>query len=494
MAACGTVLQVDRFYIESGDASFADAADTLDAADAAQVPKADAGNCAAGSTRCAGKTPQTCDLRGTWRDGAACPNLCLQGDCVGECAPGSKRCEGGQPHTCDASGHWQTAAPCAAAGLRCVYGDCVSPPHVPKVVAGAYHACTAVPRSAVERVSCWGANDSGQLGNNSNAASAVPVSVLLPGVDVAGVTAGWLHSCALTLAGGALCWGYNMTGQLGNGETTGSTVPVGVSGLATDVIDVTAGMHHSCALTSAGGVRCWGSNYQGQLGNSATGDSSAPVNVAGLAEGVLDLAAGWLFTCALNASHGLKCWGANHNGQLGNGATGMSGEPVDVSGLTSGVKSISAGYAHACALTLSGGVKCWGLNDRGQLGIGDADESHAPVDVLGLSVGVTAVAAGNNHTCAILSGGTVRCWGENDCGALGDGTKTASNVPVNALQAPAGVVEIALGGDQGGTPNLGYTCALTASGKIWCWGCGSVGQLGSGTTANSLTAVEVVGY
>ena len=191
------------------------------------------------------------------------------------------------------------------------------------------------------------------------------------------------HTCALTSGGAAKCWGFNGTGQLGTGTTSGSKTPVQVTGLTTGVTAITAGVMHTCAIAAGGAAKCWGFNSGGQLGNGTTTTSPTPLQVTGLATGVTAINADTWNTCAV-ASGAAKCWGYNAGGQLGNGTTADSATPVQVSGLTTGVAAISAGLFHACALTVAGVAKCWGANADGQLGNGTTTDSLTPVSVTGL--------------------------------------------------------------------------------------------------------------
>ena len=248
------------------------------------------------------------------------------------------------------------------------------------------------------------------------AAAAVQPLSLVPLDGVAAIAAGDDHTCALTASGGVKCWGTNWSGQLGDGTTDDRLTPVDVSGLSSGVTAIAASRYHTCALTVSGGVMCWGA---GPLGDGTTDARLIPVDVSGLSSGVTAIAAGGNHTCALTASGGVKCWGENAFGQLGDGTIDARLTPVDVSGLSSGVTAIAAGVSHTCALTVSGGVKCWGENGDGQLGNGTDYSRLTPVDVSGLSSGVVDIAAGWRHTCALTASGGVKCWGSNDYGQLG---------------------------------------------------------------------------
>jgi len=347
------------------------------------------------------------------------------------------------------------------------------------ISAGGSHTCAVTSTGSVK---CWGLNTSGQLGDGTTKTSATPtqVSNLPPGILA--VAAGGQHTCAITTSGGVSCWGLNRSGQLGNGTTKNSSVPVQVTGLASGVVEIAAGGAHTCAVAAGGGVLCWGRNRSGQLGNGTTKNSSVPVQVSGLSSGVVEIAAGGAHTCAITVEGGVLCWGAGSFGQLGNGQVKGSSTPASVSGLDSGVAAVSTGGLHSCALTAEGGVLCWGLNTSGQLGNGTTKNSSVPVGVSGLGPGMATIAAGGYHTCARSPTGTVLCWGLNSSGQLGNGTTTKSPTPVGPETLFAAV---AAGG--------AHTCARTANGGVQCWGNNKSGQLGNGTTTNSSVPIDVTG-
>jgi alpha-tubulin suppressor-like RCC1 family protein len=179
------------------------------------------------------------------------------------------------------------------------------------------------------------------------------------------IVTGTTHKCGLTDSGGVKCWGYNYYGQLGDNTTVSRTIPGDVSGLVSNVTDIAAGNLHTCALTAAGGVKCWGYNFYGQLGDGGITQTLAPVNVLGLSNGVVAIATGFFHTCALTSAGGVKCWGHNTDGELGDGTVEQRAAPVFAAGLTTGAVAISAGDLHSCAKTEARGVKCWG-HDSGK--------------------------------------------------------------------------------------------------------------------------------
>ena len=246
--------------------------------------------------------------------------------------------------------------------------------------------------------------------------------------------------------------------------------------------EIAAGEDHTCAIVN-GSAKCWGRNDVGQLGNNSTVDKSlVPVQVEGLEEGVTNISAGREHTCAI-VNGALKCWGLNDHGQVGNNSDKESHVPVQVEGLEEGVTAIFAGFHHTCAI-VNGAAKCWGWNETGQLGNNSKRDSPVPVQVEGLEEGVTAIFAGFHHTCAIVNG-AAKCWGRNVVGQLGNNSKRDSPVPVQVEGLEEGVTNISVG--------YKHTCAIV-NGAAKCWGWNDHGQLGNNSTQWSFLPVEVTEY
>lgn len=298
---------------------------------------------------------------------------------------------------------------------------------------------------------------------------------------------GGAANCALvagpTKTGGVACLGSNVHGQLGSGTGVDSLAPVAVSGLSSNVVSVAAGFLHACAVTVSGAVSCWGDNASGQLGDGTVGSRNAPSPVVGLGSGAVAVAAGSDHTCALLADGSVRCWGGNGAGQLGNGGTDGSTTPVAVSGLSGPAIGVAASGFHSCAVIRGGAVQCWGQNDAGQLGNGTtAAAVLAPVTVVGLAGPAVQVATGNRHTCALILDATVQCWGDASRGQIGDGALGLRPQP-STVPGPASIVEIAAGNN--------HTCAVSVFGAMACWGANDHGQLGNGSTGDQATAVTV---
>ncbi len=282
-----------------------------------------------------------------------------------------------------------------------------------QIAAGTNHACVVMVSGLVQ---CWGQGFYGNLGNGSNLDRAIPTpTVGLPGPPhtANAVSAGIFTSCAVTGSLNAACWGW-MTGD-GSPLMTTHTSAVGVKNLPAGGVSQVSAAYGGCALVRLGGLatglRCWGDNSWGELGNNTITDSTTPVKVKGLSQ-VQSVATGGTHTCALVHNGGAWCWGENNWGQLGNGTTNNSSVPVTVTGLPVKQAQIAAADDHTCALLADGTVRCWGLNNVGQLGDGTTNSSSTPVAVAGLT-GVVQIALGSAFTCAVTGAGTVECWGDN---------------------------------------------------------------------------------
>jgi alpha-tubulin suppressor-like RCC1 family protein len=263
-------------------------------------------------------------------------------------------------------------------------------------------------------VKCWGWNIHGEVGDGTTTDRDTPVDVIGLSSGVARVWAGHAHACAEMKVGGYKCWGWNTSGQLGDGTLVNRSIPVDVIGL-TGATTLSLGFLGSCALMPTGGVKCWGDDT---LTNGTA--SAVPVDSTGFTSGWKSIAVGISHLCAVSTAGGVKCKGLNANGELGVGTTTSSSTAADVVGLTAGVVAVAAGENHTCALTTAGGVKCWGDNSEGQLGNGLTSMQTTPVDVSGLSSGIVGVATKGNHTCALPAIGGVKCWGNNALGQLGN--------------------------------------------------------------------------
>jgi alpha-tubulin suppressor-like RCC1 family protein len=316
-----------------------------------------------------------------------------------------------------------------------------------EIAAGYVHTCALL---ATGNIKCWGYNANGQLGIGNNIDSSIPIEITggaLAGKTVTQIAAGaGVHTCALLSDATIACWGGNGFGQLGTSDTAERNIPVAITGGALagkTITQIAVGGGHSCALFSDSTVACWGNNLLGQLGIGSYSDSHIPVAVTGGAldsKTVTQISAGSQHTCALLSDATIACWGANNDGQLGTGITSRDiNVPVAVSeGSNAGhtVTRITASGYHTCAVLSDGTVSCWGRNEYGQLGTGDTTNSNTPLAVTGGALTgktVTRVSAGREHTCALLANGTVACWGMSHTGRLGNGSTIDSYIPVAVL-------------------------------------------------------------
>lgn len=352
----------------------------------------------------------------------------------------------------------------------------------------------------------WGSNSYGQLGTGSaEPVSAAPVEIaqggLLKGKTILALSTGYLHSLALCSDGSLAAWGYNIYGQLGNGGRTTSAVPLAVdpSGALAGrtVVAVSAGPYHNLALCADGGIVAWGYNNYGQLGDGTTANSPVPVSVprVGALAGktAIAVAAGAYHSFALCSDGSVAAWGYNDEGELGNGGSARSLQPVAAGGVLTGkrVASIAAGQYHAIALCTDGTVAAWGYNHRGQLGTGGTTASPLPVPITasGALAGrvVKAVSASGSHSLALCADGTVAAWGLNSNGQLGDGTTVNRTVPVvvdqSGILAGKTVTAIAAG--------MEHSLATCADGTLAAWGSNRDGRLGHPGPASSSVPVGV---
>jgi Regulator of chromosome condensation (RCC1) repeat len=337
----------------------------------------------------------------------------------------------------------------------------------------------------------WGMEPGGQLGQGSvsgNASSVYGDVVGLTGV--AQVAAGVEHSLALTSDGSVWAWGANDYGQLGNGSTVNSDVPLQVPGL-TGVTEIAAGGEFSLALTSAGSVWAWGVSDWGQLGDGSTASSDVPVPVAGLT-GVTQIAAGAGFGLALRSDGTVWAWGFNGEGQLGNGTATNAAIPTQVTGLSQ-VTQISAGADSAMAARTSGfitrltSVWTWGYNGNGQLGDGTLASRSTPEQVSGISVpNVLQICSGSDFSMVLGSDGSVWGWGADYDGQLGNAATFAWTRPVETIGMASGITHLAAG--------FSHVLALRLDGTVLAWGANTWGELGNGTTSDAATLpTEVLG-
>ena len=328
------------------------------------------------------------------------------------------------------------------------------------------------------------------------------------------ISAGGIHTCALTSGGKVKCWGFGGSGLLGNDDTSNKDHPVDVvdgrgSRIAlANIVQVSAGYGHTCAVTSAGGVKCWGKGGHGQLGNDASSSKEYPVDVVDgdgsvtALTGIVQVSAGDGYTCALTTSGGVKCWGDGGGGVLGNDAYSDKDHPVTVvdadgsSTSLANIVQVSAGDDHTCAVTSAGGVKCWGRGSNGKLGNDASSSKEYPVDVVDGNgsntalTGIIQVSAGDDHTCAVTSAGGVKCWGKGGHGQLGNDASSSKEYPVDVVDgngsntALTGIIQVSAGDD--------HTCAVTSGSNVKCWGYGFNGRLGNDASSSKDYPVDVV--
>ncbi len=363
----------------------------------------------------------------------------------------------------------------------------------------------------------WGNNEDGQLGDGTTDDSNTPVRVAGPDsigciADIIAIATKEYHVVVLRSDGTVWTWGLNMSGQLGDGTTDDSYIPVQVVGQdsighLTDVIDIVGGDHYTAVLKSDSTVWAWGNTSYGRLGDGTRGGRTQPTPVqvvgpdsVGYLSKIIAIAGAGGHTIALRADSTVWAWGLNNDGELGDGTQAYKRMPIQVVGQDSAghltdIIAVAAGDAHSIALKSDGTVWTWGNNRNAQLGNGTKDTSYTPVQVVGPdSVGyltdIIAVAGAMTHTIALKSDGTVWTWGANSYGQLGNDATTNSATPVQVVDADGtghltDIVAIAAG--------LLHTIALKSDGTVWTWGANFSGQLGDGTDEDKNQPVQVHG-
>lgn len=397
----------------------------------------------------------SCELAGRCGDGARQSGE----DCDGEVAVGV---------TCATEGLFSGDLSCTA--------DCtldLSGCHTAVALsAGHSHACIL---DDMGLAYCWGAGNYGRLGDGDIVNRFTPTAVTMPsGIAFSKISAGTSHTCALSADGRAWCWGYGQAGRLGNGTDenqrlpTPVTLPVGRTFTA-----ITAGGAHTCAIDDLGHGWCWGNGDYYALGNDSTVGSLLPTPVTmPSATTFTAISAGNAHTCALTHTTTIRCWGLNAAGQIGNNATVDARTPAGLADGGRGYVDVHAGHATTCAVATGGDAYCWGYNNRGQVGDGTIQNRWVPTQVkMPLGVPSAKVTIHAIHACAVTTSGDLYCWGGGEEGELGlGGSTTATMEPLQVTSLPPGV-SVVDAREKG-------TCALTAPGKAWCWGTNDVGQIG----------------
>ena len=359
-----------------------------------------------------------------------------------------------------------------------------SVPVLTQITSGSSHSCAILDDGSIR---CWGENSNGQLGDGSRAPSLEPEKASTPlGRKAVEISAGSYHTCSIFDDGSVRCWGSNEFGQLGDGTTIERTTPVSVDLGGGSALGISSGESHTCAVLNDNSVKCWGLNSNGQLGDGTTTDRSSPTLTDMGGEEVLLVSAGSYHTCAIMSDRSVMCWGDNWNGQIGDGTNADKTTPVEISiPSNSSAFSLDAGALHTCLGVNDGSLFCWGYNAYGQLGNGGNGNSNSPVGVpLSAEQFLSSVQVGLFHSCALFDSGGVACWGDNSNGQLGDGSQSGSTVPAivslseNATSVSAG---------------QRHSCAILVDASLHCWGANEGGQIGDGTASdrNSPTTVDL---
>jgi alpha-tubulin suppressor-like RCC1 family protein len=448
------------------------------------------------ASQCSGQNPFAVNIA-TWS--------CTAGACVPNCTPMRGNCDamvanGCETNTSNDVNHCSACSMACGTAGTCTAGMC---DRVVDVQVGAFSSCV---RRSNGRVACWGSGDDGELGDGLLADSTVPVAnpdlVEIDGhLSMSPNGGSQTHVMAYSANNDLLYgWGLNSLGQLGDGTLISPRArPVLIS--SQEFERVAAGNWFTCGIreTAAGatlGVACWGNNPDGQLGygdpdmNMTCDPTPRTMSVPGTyiagSTTAVDIAAGGGFACMALSAGGVRCWGNQSQGKLGNGmTTGEACAPV-VTTMTFGfvADDVEAGLNHGCAISTTGVARCWGDNGFGQLGNGNTTDQSSSQAVMG-GLLWSQLALGANHTCGITTGGNLYCWGSNSGGRLGTGGAAGpfSTPQLVGMLADNDWIDVSAATD--------HTCALESDGDVFCWGINTQGQLGIGSMSSRSTPTQV---
>lgn len=364
-----------------------------------------------------------------------------------------------------------TVAACDAAGPT-------PGPAWAQITTGRLHSCAL---TTAQRAYCWGLNTHGALGDGSTELRTAPAAVA-GHLRFLSVSAGYDYTCGVTTSGVVYCWGDNFNGQLGDGTIAHSSVPVAVSGSWT-FKSVSAGEAHTCGVATTGELLCWGAPVGPALGGGMLPNLLVPTVEHSAA--FTQASSGYEIVCAVTAAGAPYCWGLYPPGVHFTDTTQHSaGYPVPVQSNGVSLTMVSAAHKQACGLTDAGQAYCWGENAQGQLGIGTRIDATVPTTVSGGLVFAQLDSRGPAHSCGVTTAGTTYCWGGNTFGQLGTGVAdTGSTIPVT-VDGGLRFAAVAAG--------FYHSCGVTVEGDAYCWGLGDYGQLGNGDTTDARAPVRVV--
>lgn len=365
---------------------------------------------------------------------------------------------------------WLAALFVTSCGQSGGFAPDLSSQDFPFISAGRDHTCGIL--SSGEAY-CWGDDFSGRLGNGATGGDQESPSSVAGGHYFEVISAGQNHTCGIDLSGTAYCWGNDGDGQLGNGATGGDQVNPSAVNSVLKFKDISAGFDHTCAVSVAGAAYCWGDDSTGELGNGATaGDQASPTAVAGgLSFQSIIVASD--STCGVTTAGAAYCWGADFNGEIGNGAT--TGDQISPAAVVGGLifSRVDCGDDHCCGLTTSSDAYCWGRDNEGQIGNGGTGGNQESPVIVASGLKYSSVSTGYNHSCGVTSAGPSYCWGGDYGGRLGDGSPHTDQDAPSLVAGSLLFRSISGGNDHG--------CGVTTSGQGYCWGNDNDGRLGNGS-------------